>query len=245
MLKRAILSFRTKDLEAAGLISPRIFLHNAKLEILNTFSLDRGLTTMLLRVTRREGAPAVASLESVRRELLERYNLQSFEMLDEDKGGVEFTVLVGQRNSDSLQGMLRELDDRVFPVSPCILEEVTTLFSLCAPEEPLRRALDLLRRVGLQYSVKSITPYRLPAKSPLTSRQASAVDLALELGFFAVPRRTDLRTLSKILQISPVALSKLLRRAEERLLREALERRYTEGSGAPLRTGPPLARASR
>ncbi len=224
MLKRAVLAFKTPELAAAGLISSRIFLHNARIEVLSTFSLDDESTTLVIQATRRPGAPSLASIEAVERDLLKRYDLQSLEVLEADRQGRECTLLVRQRNSDSLRGILQEVDEGIFPVAPCVLEEATTLFGLCAPEGTLRGTLGLFRRLGLRYEVRSIGPYRYGTRGVLTPRQATAVGLALDLGFFAIPRRTDLRTLGKILAISPVALGKLLRRAEEGVLKEALGR---------------------
>lgn len=217
-----VLAFATAELEAAGLLSPRVFLHNRRVEILNFSNFDADTTTLTIRVTRRPDAPAPASVEEVRRDLLARYNLQSFEVLEEDRRRGQFTVLVRQRNSDSLSGLLREIDPEVFPIPPCTLEPGSTLFGLCGPADALRRTLALLRRLGLRYDVRSVGPYRFRAGRILTERQAKAVALALDLGFFDIPRRTDLRTLGRIMGISPVALGKLLRRAELRILGDAL-----------------------
>ncbi len=217
-----VLTFPTPELAAAGLVSPRVFLHNRRVEILNISNFDPDTTTLTLRVSRRVDAPVLASVEEVRRDLLARYNLQSFEVLEEDRRRGEFTVLVRQRNSDSLSGILREIDPEVFPVPPCTLEPERTLFGLCGPADALRRTLSLLRRLGLRHEIRSMGPYLFRAGRLLTDRQAKAVALALDLGFFSVPRRTDLRTLGRIMGISPVALGKLLRRAEVRILGDAL-----------------------
>lgn len=218
-----MLEFKTPDLAAAGLVSPRVFLHNSRIEVLSTFGLDDESTTLVIRATRRPGAQSMASIEAVERDLLNRYDLQSLEVLEADGQG-RCTLLVRQRNSDSLRGILQEVDEGIFPVAPCVLEEATTLFGLGGPEEALRSTLALFRRLGLRYDVRSIGPYRYGARSILTPRQATAVGLALDLGFFDIPRKTDLRTLGRILGVSPAALGKLLRRAQEAVVREALGR---------------------
>lgn len=56
----------------------------------------------------------------------------------------------------------------------------------------------------------------------LTGPQREALKLALEAGYFDVPRRTTLRTLSDSLGISDQAVSERLRRGQARLLEDFL-----------------------
>ncbi len=52
----------------------------------------------------------------------------------------------------------------------------------------------------------------------LTARQATALETAYRLGFYAFPRRTNLKELSRILGVSRSTASELLRRAESKML---------------------------
>lgn len=52
----------------------------------------------------------------------------------------------------------------------------------------------------------------------LTKNQKQALDLAIGEGYYEVPRKTDLRTLAGILQISLSTYQKHLRKAEQKLI---------------------------
>jgi hypothetical protein len=52
----------------------------------------------------------------------------------------------------------------------------------------------------------------------LTPRQATALEVAYRLGFYAFPRRSNLREVSRILGVTRATTSELLRRAERKML---------------------------
>ncbi|MGI0132471.1 MAG: helix-turn-helix domain-containing protein [Thermoplasmata archaeon] len=56
----------------------------------------------------------------------------------------------------------------------------------------------------------------------LTPRQATALETAYRLGFYAFPRRTNLSEISRILGVSRSTTAELLRRAESKMLSEQL-----------------------
>lgn len=60
-----------------------------------------------------------------------------------------------------------------------------------------------------------------PADPPpvLTDRQERALAVAVEEGYYEVPRTVSLRELAQQLRVSPASLSELLRRAESRIIR--------------------------
>lgn len=60
-----------------------------------------------------------------------------------------------------------------------------------------------------------------PART-LTPRQAMAIETAYRLGFYAFPRRTNLREISRILGVTRATAAEILRRAESRLLADEL-----------------------
>ena len=63
-----------------------------------------------------------------------------------------------------------------------------------------------------------------PART-LTPRQATALETAFRLGFYAFPRRTNLKEISRILGVSRSTAAELLRRAEGKMLSPLLSER--------------------
>ncbi len=60
--------------------------------------------------------------------------------------------------------------------------------------------------------------YHFHVSPNLTSKQKEALDLAMEYGYFNVPRKVDLDVLAKRMKISRQAFSEHLRKAEAKLL---------------------------
>lgn len=94
---------------------------------------------------------------------------------------------------------------------------------------PASRSLAVLRRdprtgIGPVVSVRRWEP-----DGALTGRQEAALDVALRLGYFEVPRRAGLSKVAGQLRISRSAAAQLLRRGEARLLSLALDRNGAAG----------------
>ena len=76
--------------------------------------------------------------------------------------------------------------------------------------------------VGRLASVRRWAPHRA-----VTGRQARALELAVRLGYFEVPRRAPLRRLAEALGVSRSAAAQLLRRGQSRYLSEAFGHEYS------------------
>ncbi|MEM3832632.1 MAG: helix-turn-helix domain-containing protein [Thermoprotei archaeon] len=80
----------------------------------------------------------------------------------------------------------------------------------------LRKILKQLHEIGMQMRVKSITYAR--NKTILTPKQDSIIRIAYELGYYDFPRKTNLTSLAKKLNLSSATLSEILRRGEYRII---------------------------
>lgn len=74
-----------------------------------------------------------------------------------------------------------------------------------------------VRRVG------EFDHWRAPLAGRLTDRQREAVDVALALGYYAVPREASLESVAEALDCAPGTASTLLRRAERAVMDAAVE----------------------
>ncbi|WP_331236471.1 helix-turn-helix domain-containing protein [Natronorarus salvus] len=90
----------------------------------------------------------------------------------------------------------------------------------------VERTVELLRENGIEIdigSIRSVSEEDIPAVG-LTPEQYEALSLAVEYGYFEIPRRTSLEELSNHLDISHQSLSERLRRAQKGLLNTNLTR---------------------
>lgn len=82
-----------------------------------------------------------------------------------------------------------------------------------------RLSADRSNGIGAVSAVRRWVPRRR-----VTERQSRALELAVRLGYFEVPRRTNLRGLAASLGVSRSGAAQLLRRGQERFLSETFGR---------------------
>lgn len=102
---------------------------------------------------------------------------------------------------------------------PAVGAEGVDRWTLVVPRTP--EALRTVARAqsGPEGSRTSILRMRrFVPKRTLTPRQAAALETAYRLGFYAFPRRTNLKEISRILGVSRSTAAELLRRAESKIL---------------------------
>ena len=220
-MKTVTLEFRTDDLVALGLVPPRLFAKYEEVELLETLRLERGWRLQLLRVRRRGPLRTAAELAQESRRIRRLYGLDSFELVERRPRTRDYILLVRQRNPAPLTRLLAASGGEISPIAPFRLGEGRTLASFYGPEPALRKVLQRLAREELPYRiVRASTRPMLGSGNPdeLTNRQRRVLSRAWALGFYTVPRRISLTRLSHVTGQSPPALSKMLRRAEGRLV---------------------------
>jgi hypothetical protein len=88
----------------------------------------------------------------------------------------------------------------------------------------LPRTREALRAVTHLYTERSephsslLRTRQFAPRPPLSPRQSTAIETAYRLGFYDLPRRTNLGELSKTLGVSRSTVAELLRRAEAKVL---------------------------
>lgn len=89
----------------------------------------------------------------------------------------------------------------------------------------LRDFQDYCDANGVEFQLQRIYNERTPSeRAGLTDAQQEALELALENGYFEVPRETDLASVAAELGVSEQSVSERLRRAMRNLARQAADR---------------------
>ncbi|GAA0254161.1 helix-turn-helix domain-containing protein [Haladaptatus pallidirubidus] len=103
------------------------------------------------------------------------------------------------------------------PQYPVSLHDGWYSAQLTASQEQLSEYLDELSRVGIPYEIVSLTHSYNP-NEVLTERQWQAITEAVERGYYEAVRRCTLAELAETFDINESSMSKLLRRAENRIV---------------------------
>lgn len=220
-MKTISFEFRTEDLEAIGLIPAGFFSRYEEVELLETLRLERGWRLQLLRVRRRGPLRTAAELSRESQRIRRLYGLERFELVERRPRTRDYILLVRQRNPPQIARLLTVAGGEITPIAPFHADPHRTVASFYGGDPALRRVVARMTRDGMPFQVlrTSGRPYWDPAASePLTERQRSIVSRAWALGYYGVPRRISLTRLARLTGQSPPALSKMLRRAEGRLV---------------------------
>lgn len=144
-----------------------------------------------------------------------------------DSGG--FYRLSWESGADDLFEVVREVDVAVDLA--CGSPAGWDLHLLCEERTALRRFSEQCERIGVGFHLSRLDRLGNAGESgspALTSAQQEALDLAMERGYFKIPRETTLRELGDELGVSRQSVSNRLRRATERLAE-----RTANGTPAP------------
>jgi len=102
---------------------------------------------------------------------------------------------------------------------PVIFQNGIGTWEVLSPRKQLDYLLSMLDEYKIQYKLQSIEPFSEENnRVVLTTRQEKVREMALELGYYDIPRRITLTELAKKLKIATSTLSGILRRISRTLV---------------------------
>ena len=109
------------------------------------------------------------------------------------------------------------VDSGIVPSFPLHLEDGWLVGDLVASQNQLSAFRDELDSAGIEYRITQVSA--APAESPLlTDRQREVVDVALKHGYYDSPRDCTLTMLAEHLDVNKSAVSRVLHRAEGKII---------------------------
>ncbi|WP_049999308.1 helix-turn-helix domain-containing protein [Halococcus sediminicola] len=170
-----------------------------------TIPMDEGLLG-IVEVRTLDSKTLVSYLEEVS-------EMTSFEVLHEDDQMVVFQFK--SRMTESYSVLLASGTVPQYPVS---LQNGWYSAQLTASQERLSEYLDRLSVVEIPYEIVSLTHSYDPSEV-LTERQWQVITEAVERGYYEPSRRCTLAELADVFDINKSSASKLLQRAENRIVK--------------------------
>lgn len=167
---------------------------------------DEGITVLL-------DAP-INDTNALRQHLEETPEVNNYEILHTDTVGslVQYVAPEPEENRAALSALR-------IPSYPLILRDGWVFTELATARKRLSKFKDELERADITYEVLSVTESRDPT-AILTDRQTQFVTEALERGYYDSPRQCSLSDLAAIMSVDKSTASRLLHRAEGRVLKE-------------------------
>lgn len=135
----------------------------------------------------------------------------------------EFVVLWKEKDSAVINTKTRDpwlltamIESGVLLEPPIRVKNGVAAWRVVSPRRAIDRLLRKLDERGIRYRLRSIGEYK--SKTKLTRRQAEVLSLAIERGYYDVPKRVTLEELARELGIAKSTLSEVLRSAERKMI---------------------------
>ncbi|OGS42933.1 MAG: hypothetical protein A3K76_02185 [Euryarchaeota archaeon RBG_13_57_23] len=112
---------------------------------------------------------------------------------------------------------------RLLAESGCFLDSAASRsdgllqWNILAPNaESLKALVEKVTALGCSVELKRVS--RLTTASELTRTQERVLQMAYDLGYFEIPRKTNLAKLAKMLEVSKATLDVIIRRAQRKII---------------------------
>lgn len=149
-------------------------------------------------------------------------HLESYNVSPADEAGF-FVFLQERLDADDPLVVAFQREDLIVVPPVEFRSDRTIRMSLVGGPGDLQAALDALPR-GVTPDVKFVGDFTTSVGDRLTERQCEAVDAAWDVGYYELPREAGIETVAAELNCAISTASELLRRAESRLVADALDR---------------------
>lgn len=128
-------------------------------------------------------------------------------------------MVVFQFTSQMTESYEALISSEIVPQYPVRLQDGWYSAQLTASQEQLSGYLDEISEVGIPYEIVSLT-HAYDPEEVLTERQWQVVTEAVERGYYEATQRCTLTELAEAFDVNKSSLSKLLGRAENRIVTE-------------------------
>ncbi len=225
-LRRMVIELNLDDISPLGELLSRFYMKNSSVEILQTLFISGEMMAEIVKIVRKGDFYTLEDISTRRDELLRKYGLLDFEVIDANPSAGYYTAIIKHRPPVKLSPVLRSLGGSVHLASPLEVRKGSVRMTLFVEKDKAGMLAEELGRQGIQFKINSITEAfgRAGKGNGVSPSQLSLVQLANAMGYFEVPRRVTTDEVARIAGVTAPAVSKAIRRVEkslvERLLRE-------------------------
>ncbi len=199
------------DLEKLGIPSKHFYLHDKKLVVNRIINYDGRHIAYIAEISRSEFVDE-KYIENNRSKIMERYSLNSFEVLGIDRKNNKYLVLVVQNMPEIFSEIYDSMGYDAFIVTPIIISKNLLTVSVMIKDSLLEKFQNLLNRFNIDFSlVKKID---ISKRNDITLKQWNLVMEAISMGYYSIPKKVKIKDIAKKFNISIPAAERMLKRVE-------------------------------
>ena len=220
------------DLNRLGIIDPHFYVHEKELLVHDIINYSPDRIVYIASLEGKDIKKSSLTRLSKKEELLNLYNLESFEILSIGNESYEYTILVSQRVPPVLKKLIKRYYETIFLVPPISISQRSMKFNFLVVKHESKKFLELLNELDVPYTIRKSSEVFSNGRIPvpflansfgLTKRQAIVLKKANDLGYFDIPRKLTMKQFSIELGISPASTHRILKRIERKAIIKLLE----------------------
>ncbi len=199
------------DIEKLGIPSKHFYLHDKKLVINRIINYDGTHIAYVAELSRSDFVDEEYIAEK-KNEIIQRYSLESFEILRIDRKNNTYVVIIVQKMPEIFKEIYEIMGYDAFIVSPIIISKDQILVSIIIKESKLEQFQKILDSFGIKFTL--VRKIEMPKKDDITVKQWTVVLEAISMGYYSIPKKVRIRDIAKKFNISVPAAERMLRRVE-------------------------------
>ncbi|MBD6955312.1 MAG: helix-turn-helix domain-containing protein [Thermoplasmata archaeon] len=199
------------DLQKLGMVNNYFYLHEKRLVVTRIINYDATHISYIAEISRSDFVDEGA-ISLKKNEIIQRYSLETFEILSVDRKNKKYNVLIVQKLPDIFSYIYNEMNFSAFIVPPIMVTRDNIMVTLIVRDDKLDYLLKLLEKIGLDY--RMIKKTSIPREVGLTVRQWNIALTAISMGYYSIPKRAKLKDIAKKFKISVPAVQRILRTVE-------------------------------
>ncbi|NLT38200.1 MAG: hypothetical protein GXX95_08595 [Methanomassiliicoccus sp.] len=197
-----------------GEIMRPLMEHMEEMEMVELLRLDlqQGLKIVVLKIRLAPGS-TVEDIKST-----DLFDIKIVEVMEQK--GNEVTCLMKVRMPEGFDDIRKDADLDLTWTHPMKISRDKIVYSFIGEDEPIRKALELLKEFGLnaKISIHNTSFTDGDHLSLLTEKQRSILVTAKKMGYYRYPREAGAEDVAKALGLSTSTVTEHLRKAEVRLI---------------------------
>ena len=199
------------DLPKLGMVNEHFYLHNKKLLVTKIINYDGEHISYIAELSRSDFVDE-KTIMTKKREIIQRYSLETFEILSIDRKNSSYKVLIVQKLPKNFLYIYKKLNYKAFILPPILVSKENIMVTLIIKDNEMEKLLKILVEIGIDYKI--IKKTEIPREKGLTIRQWEIAMTAIRLGYYSIPKGAKLKDIAKKFGISVPAVQRILRSVE-------------------------------
>jgi predicted DNA binding protein len=194
-----------------GLPAKYFYIHDKVLFVNRILKYDEHRIAYIAELKRNDFVE-IDEVKRKKQEIMEKYNIEDFDIIDANEKLGIYTILIIQKMPDIFSKIYVLMDYSSFITTPMIIKKDKITLGLISKEEVANKISLLLDEFNIEYEI--IRKINIEKDSKFTTRQMEIIIEAIKRGYYDTPRKINLIDLAKEFSVSTTVIERILRKAE-------------------------------